>query len=161
MRWIRVPPQENIPTSLLKMSSENASRAVKMFISVLKYQGEGGEQISAVHGFDIAQKLLHQGLKRSELKDELFMQLVKQTRGNPNWHSCAKAWELFHMVAATMPPSKVRRVSWEGAAPPCAHAARVACKPPTHATCHLHIVPISSCAGLCGHGVGVRPRGVG
>lgn len=48
-----------------------------------------------------------QGLKRPELKDELFMQLLKQTRGNPNVSSRAKAWELFHLVAATMPPSKV------------------------------------------------------
>jgi hypothetical protein len=28
------------------------------------------------------QKLLHQGMKRPELKDELYMQLLKQSRGN-------------------------------------------------------------------------------
>lgn len=49
-----------------------------------------------------------QGLKRPELKDELYMQLLKQTRGNPNVQSRAKVWELLHLVAATMPPSKVR-----------------------------------------------------
>lgn len=52
------------------------------------------------------QKLLHQGLKRPELKDELYMQLLKQTRGNPNVASKLKAWELFNLTAATMPPSK-------------------------------------------------------
>jgi hypothetical protein len=33
------------------------------------------------------------------------LQLVKQTRGNFN-ATKAKAWQLFYMTAATMPPSK-------------------------------------------------------
>lgn len=41
-----------------------------------------------------------------ELRDELYMQLVKQTRGNPNPAARAKAWQLFYLTAATMPPSK-------------------------------------------------------
>mmetsp|Transcript_37392 Transcript_37392/g.110381 ORF Transcript_37392/g.110381 Transcript_37392/m.110381 type:complete len:1168 (-) Transcript_37392:781-4284(-) len=97
---------DGIPTSLLKMSNENASRAVKMFSGILKYQGESGEGLTTTQMFDIAQKLLHQGLKRPELKNELFMQLLKQTRGNPSAASTLKAWELFHVVASTMPPSK-------------------------------------------------------
>ena len=55
---------------------------------------------------EIAQKLLHQAIKRPELKDELYMHLVKQTRGNPNHATKLKAWELFHLVASTVPPSK-------------------------------------------------------
>jgi hypothetical protein len=47
-----------------------------------------------------------QGLKRPELRDELYMQLVKQTRGNPSPASRSKAWGLFNLVAASMPPSK-------------------------------------------------------
>ena len=78
-----------------------------MFASVLKYQGDTGEALDDVQRMDIAQKLLHQGLKRPELKDELYMQLVKQTRGNPGPLSREKAWELFNVVASAMPPSKV------------------------------------------------------
>lgn len=48
-----------------------------------------------------------QCLKRTELKDELYMQLVKQTRGNPIPQSRLKAWELFDLMAAAAPPSKV------------------------------------------------------
>ncbi len=102
--------QEPIPTSLLKLTGEHVSRAVKMFAGILKYQGDTGEQIDAAQRIEIAQKLLHQGLKRPELKDELYMQLLKQTRGNPYAPSRQKAWELFHLVAASMPPSKVRRM---------------------------------------------------
>jgi hypothetical protein len=47
-----------------------------------------------------------QGLKRQELRDELYMQLVKQTRSNPVSTSRARAWALFHLVASAMPPSK-------------------------------------------------------
>ncbi|PNW82236.1 hypothetical protein CHLRE_06g278125v5 [Chlamydomonas reinhardtii] len=97
---------EPIPTSLLKLSNDHISRAVKMFSGILKYMGETGEQLPAIQSLEIAQKLLHQGLKRPELKDELYMQLIKQTRGNPNIASRVKAWELFHLVASTMPPSK-------------------------------------------------------
>ncbi|EFJ53111.1 Kar3 member kinesin-like protein [Volvox carteri f. nagariensis] len=97
---------ESIPTSLLKLSNDHISRAVKMFSGILKYMGETGEQLPNIQSLEIAQKLLHQGLKRPELKDELYMQLIKQTRGNPNIQSRVKAWELFHLVASTMPPSK-------------------------------------------------------
>jgi hypothetical protein len=78
-----------------------------MFAGILKYQGDSGEQIDDAQRIEIGQKLLHQGLKRPELKDELYMQLLKQTRCNPSPTSRIKAWELFHLVAASMPPSKV------------------------------------------------------
>eukprot|EP00798_Chlamydomonas_sp_ICE-L_P009527 gene9527-12466_t len=97
---------EPIPTSLLKLSGDHVSRAVKMFSGILKYQGETGEKLDTPQKIDIAQKLLHQGLKRPELKDELYMQLVKQTHGDPTENSRLKAWELLQLVAATMPPSK-------------------------------------------------------
>ncbi|GAX81265.1 hypothetical protein CEUSTIGMA_g8697.t1 [Chlamydomonas eustigma] len=97
---------EPVPTSLLKLNGEHVSRAVKMFAGILKYQGDSGEQIDDAQRIEIGQKLLHQGLKRPELKDELYMQLLKQTRCNPSPSSRIKAWELFHLVAASMPPSK-------------------------------------------------------
>lgn len=71
-------PQEAVPTSLLKLNSEYAGRAVKMFHGILKYCGDSGEQCSAIQRLEIAQRLLHQGLKRPELRDELYMQLIKQ-----------------------------------------------------------------------------------
>ena len=95
-----------IPVSLLKHSSENASRAVKMFSSILQYMGVSGEMLSQVAGLELAQKLLHQGLKRSELRDELYLQLLKQTRGCPNPSAKGKAWQLFFITASCMPPTK-------------------------------------------------------
>uniref|UniRef100_A0A383VU44 Kinesin motor domain-containing protein n=1 Tax=Tetradesmus obliquus TaxID=3088 RepID=A0A383VU44_TETOB len=104
LQWSNEP----VPTSLLRLAPEHAARAVKMFVGILRYCGDapGSEQISQAQAIETAQKLLHQGLKRPELRDELYMQLVKQTRGNPSPSSRSKAWGLFNLVAASMPPSK-------------------------------------------------------
>jgi hypothetical protein len=98
--------EDSLPVSLLKHNPDNQSRALKMFQSVLQYMGVHGEMLGAMQALELSQKLLHQGLKRVELRDELYMQLVKQTRGNPNPAARAKAWQLFYLTAATMPPSK-------------------------------------------------------
>ncbi|KAL3130979.1 hypothetical protein ABBQ38_000302 [Trebouxia sp. C0009 RCD-2024] len=97
---------ESIPTSLLKLSADNSSRAVKMFAGIQRYMDEAQEGSNTAQSIEIVQKLLHQGLKRPELKDELFMQLLKQSRGNPSPAAAAKCWELFYLVASAMPPSK-------------------------------------------------------
>ncbi|CAN6453603.1 unnamed protein product [Victoria cruziana] len=51
-------------------------------------------------------KLYKQSLKRSDLRDELFTQLLKQTRNNQDQHCLTKAWELMYLCASAMPPSK-------------------------------------------------------
>ena len=100
--------KECIPTSLLKLANENQQRAVKMFAGVLKYSGESaeGDAVTGPQRVETAGKLLHSALKRPELKDELYMQLLKQTRGNPSVDARRHVWELFHLVAAAMPPNK-------------------------------------------------------
>ena len=49
--------------------------------------------------------VLSQAMKRAELRDELYMQIIKQSRGNASANA-SKAWELFLMLASTTPPSK-------------------------------------------------------
>jgi len=97
---------QTIPVSLLKLSSDHQSRAVKMFNGILKYQGETGESLTEVDLLTIATKLIQNGLKRPELRDELYAQLSKQTRSNPTPDSAVRAWELMVAVCSTMPPSK-------------------------------------------------------
>lgn len=98
---------EDIPASLLKLSPDNVARSVQMFTSIRVYLGDSpGEKLTDAQRIDSIQKLLHQGLKRPELKDELYMQLLKQTRGNTVPESRFRAWEMFNLLAATMPPSK-------------------------------------------------------
>lgn len=98
--------EDNLPTSLLKLSSENQNRSTKMFTLILEYMGIRGDVLSQVAALDLAQKVLQLGLKRTELRDELYLQIIKQTRGCPNPSAKAKAWQLMFMTAATMPPTK-------------------------------------------------------
>eukprot|EP00958_Prasinococcus_capsulatus_P007212 scaffold668_cov385-Prasinococcus_capsulatus_cf.AAC.17 len=93
--------------SLLKLSSDHSSRATKIYQNSMKYMGEETGAFPAQAEEDaIIAKLLKDTLKRPELRDEVFLQMVKLTRGNSDTTSALRAWELFLLVAASMPPSK-------------------------------------------------------
>ncbi|CAK9866803.1 unnamed protein product [Sphagnum jensenii] len=102
--------REPIPTSLLRMNSDSISRAVKLFQVVLKYTGAdlapGFTAASAQEQIDMVLKIYKHTLKRVELRDELFAQLLKQTRNNPDRPCLLKAWELMYLCASAMPPGK-------------------------------------------------------
>jgi hypothetical protein len=128
--------QDGLPTSLLKhTNAEHQSRAVKMFASVLQYMGVHGDTLGSVAAVELVQKLLHQGLKRPELRDELYMQLVKQTRGCPAEGARTKAWQLFYLTASVMPPTKdfTGLVSGEGHPAGCRPGWRRLWQPPAAA----------------------------
>ncbi|PIN12565.1 Kinesin (KAR3 subfamily) [Handroanthus impetiginosus] len=102
--------KDPIPTSLLKIHSDLVSRAVKLFQVILKYMGvDSSDRVSPTsldERIELVSKLYKHALKRSELRDELFMQISKQTRNNPDRHTLIKAWELMYLCASCMPPSK-------------------------------------------------------
>ena len=56
-------------------------------------------------GPELVQKLLHQGIKRPELKDELYMQLLKQSRGNttPSIIKVALSFPSLHTICCKHP----------------------------------------------------------
>ena len=78
--------QDPIPTSLLKISSDLVSRSVKLFQMILKYMGiDSSDKImvlSLEERIELIAKIYKHTLKRSELRDELFVQISKQTRKN-------------------------------------------------------------------------------
>ncbi|WJX55992.1 Kinesin-like protein KIN-14I [Trifolium repens] len=98
--------KDPIPTSLLKLNGDLASRATKMFQMILKYIGVDSSSLSLEDRVELVSKLYKQSLKHSELRDELFVQLSKQTRNNPEREYLNKSWELMYLCASCMPPSK-------------------------------------------------------
>lgn len=102
--------RDPIPTSLLKLNGDLASRAPKLFQIILKYMGVDSSDrvtpLSFEERVELVGKLYKQSLKRSELRDELFVQISKQTRNNPERDYLIKAWELMYLCASCMPPSK-------------------------------------------------------
>ncbi|GAB2282924.1 Kinesin-like protein KIN-14E, variant 2 [Dionaea muscipula] len=102
--------KDPIPTSLLKLSSDLVSQARKLFQRILKYMGVDSSDrvtpISLDERVELVGKLYKHALKRSELRDELFIQISKQTRNNPDRQYLIKAWELMYLCSSCMPPSK-------------------------------------------------------
>nr|AEV40947.1 putative kinesin motor domain-containing protein [Oryza punctata] len=99
--------KDPIPTSLLKISSDLVSRSIKLFHVILKYLGiDSPAIISLDERIELVAKLYKHTLKRSELRDELFAQISKQTRNNPDRAWLIRAWELMYLCASSMPPSK-------------------------------------------------------
>ncbi|CAN1175671.1 Kinesin-like protein KIN-14E [Linum perenne] len=102
--------RDPIPTSLHKLSSDLVGRATKLFQIILKYMGVDPSDRSAPTSLDdrveLVGKLYKHTLKRAELRDELFAQISKQTRNNPDKQYLIKAWELMYLCASSMPPSK-------------------------------------------------------
>ncbi|KAK3141218.1 hypothetical protein QOZ80_4BG0331010 [Eleusine coracana subsp. coracana] len=99
--------KDPIPTSLLKISSDLVGRSIKLFHVILKYMGiDSPAIISMDERIELVAKLYKHTLKRSELRDELFAQISKQTRNNPDRGWSIRAWELMYLCASSMPPSK-------------------------------------------------------
>jgi hypothetical protein len=96
-----------IPMALLKQNGKHNKRAINMFADILKYMGEPSGHVTYTASIKIAQKLLNQAIQSPDLKDELYIHLIKQTRHNPNPKTELKAWELFYLVASNIPPSKL------------------------------------------------------
>ena len=65
------------------------------------------EQLVSNQLLQTLQKLLQWGLESTEIRDELYMQIFKQTRGDMNDGTRRKTWKAFHVIALTMPPSNV------------------------------------------------------
>ena len=90
-------------------SSEAVARAKQMFKAILMYTdpqdlGKAGDRKVA-----IVEGLLHEVLTRPELRDELYLQLIKQTGGNPSAVGQQKVWELLSILSYTVAPSKVKQ----------------------------------------------------
>ncbi|EEF33851.1 kinesin-like protein KIN-14E [Ricinus communis] len=102
--------KDPIPTSLLKINGDLISRATKLFQIILKYMGvDSSDRVAPVsldERIELVGKLYKHTLKRAELRDELFAQISKQTRNNPDRQYLIKAWELMYLCASSMPPSK-------------------------------------------------------
>jgi hypothetical protein len=83
--------QDPIPTSVLKINSDLVSRATKLFQIILKYMGvdssDRGAPASLDERIELVGKLFKHTLKRAELRDEIFAQISKQTRNNPDRHA--------------------------------------------------------------------------
>jgi len=92
-----------IPSSLAALPSTPAnSLALKIFRALLGYMGD--RQYS--YPISLAQEILQVGLAVPELRDEIFLQIMKQLNENPSGDSQQRGWLLFDVALQTFPPSE-------------------------------------------------------
>lgn len=91
-----------LPTPLLKESMTASDQAIEMFGHTLVVTGHVSASVN--DSIAAAHKVLQMALESNELKNELYMQLFKQSRGDLNYETQLGTWKLFNLVASTMPP---------------------------------------------------------
>jgi hypothetical protein len=110
-RQLRLPPTEVFQAEplrqpLLCLADKSSGRtALEMFKVILSYTGAGGAPPPAPkQGVALLRQFVKTGADVPELRDELYFQLIKQTRANRQPECARRTWELF-LVLATFVPS--------------------------------------------------------
>lgn len=91
-----------IPKSILDLSSKEANKlALQMHKDLLGYMGDKQMPFPQM----LAQDILRKGFEYKPIRDEIYVQIIKQLSGNPRAESVAKGWQMMCMCVGTFPPS--------------------------------------------------------
>ena len=94
----------SIPNSHIHMfDPENVSLACNIFKDLVKYaKGDlkGDPEISTI------QQMIQLGLEREELRDEIYVQIVRQLTDNPHHEQTDRLWLLLCLVVVAFPTGK-------------------------------------------------------
>lgn len=101
LSWKKTP----IKKALLKHSSKNDKLAIECFKLIQEVMGDRDVRISKEQAIvDIMEIVLRSD--DSSMKDELFMQILKQVHGNPDNESERYGWRLMIVCLSCFSPSK-------------------------------------------------------
>ena len=99
LQWQKKP----ITKPLLKLPSSLEEIAIQLFKNLRSYMGDRNSskspQLHAVKHTRLAMG------SPEEVKDEAYMQVIKQVTRNPNPESAQRGWNLFAIMASCYPPS--------------------------------------------------------
>lgn len=90
-----------IPKSLTDLSRDLNKLALQINKDMLGYMGEKAMQFPAT----LAQDILQKGIETLEIRDEIYVQLIKQLTDNGRSESLAKGWQLMCMCVSCFPPT--------------------------------------------------------
>ena len=90
-----------IPKSVLDLNKDYNKLAIQVFKDLLGYMGDKQMPFPAM----LAQDILRKGYENKPLRDEIFLQIIKQLKNNPRPESVAKGWQVMCMCVGTFPPS--------------------------------------------------------
>ena len=101
--------QKPLPSSLLKLDSNRTQDALKMHEYICTYMGFRPASLEAGQLVETASRLIKTCAKHPDLKNELYMQLIKQSRSVPLEEYRDRIWELWIVAASVFDPAKVNR----------------------------------------------------
>ncbi len=90
-----------IPKSLIDLNKDNNKLAMQIHKDMLGYMGDKQMPFPAM----LAQDILRKGFEYKPIRDEIYMQIIKQLTSNPRPESVAKGWQIMCMCVGTFPPS--------------------------------------------------------
>lgn len=95
----------SIPSSHIHMyDPENVTLSCNIFKELCKYlRGE----LSAERELQVIQYVIQQGIEREELRDEIFIQAMRQATNNPSIEWTDKIWLLLCLAIVAFQPSKL------------------------------------------------------
>tara|TARA_B100000073_G_scaffold86961_1_gene67726 strand:- start:46 stop:3765 length:3720 start_codon:yes stop_codon:yes gene_type:complete len=94
-----------LTTSLLRLTSDQTSKAVKLNALLMTLANED-EDLTAETFAAGVQKISKEVIKREDLADEMFVQIIRATRLAASDRAQRKAWELVRMFCALFSPSR-------------------------------------------------------
>lgn len=101
--------REPLKQALLKKilgSEELSQEACLAFIAVLKYMGDyPSKRMRSVN--ELTDQIFEGALKAEPLKDEVYVQIVKQLTDNHTRYSEERGWELLWLCTGLFPPSNI------------------------------------------------------
>lgn len=98
-------PSFVIPTSHISMHDpHNVQISCSMFKNLCKYMT--GESMKFDVETRVIQSIIRHGIEKSELRDEIYVQIMRQLTNNPHHEYCLKLWILLGLVSAAFSPSK-------------------------------------------------------
>ena len=94
--------QKPMKESLLNLTEDLNKLACETFFEILRYSGD---MLSTKPANSTAQDIVQLGIDKKPIRDEIYVQLMRQTNENPIPANLNKVWELFGFVAACFAPS--------------------------------------------------------
>eukprot|EP01137_Pigoraptor_chileana_P021021 Opistho-2@84196 len=107
LQWTK----DSIPAPILVMPANPKHKnvpkdAVKNFKIVQAFMGDRGMPKGFSGASQLAQSVLEKGLLFPEIRDEIFVQLIKQTTNNKRLEGNAQGWVLISLCVTMFPPSR-------------------------------------------------------